>query len=50
MHAIMRINELWRYLWLYQARSTASDSTPMTELDFFSPEDSGRICIRDESH
>lgn len=28
MHAIMRINELWRYLWLYQARSTAPLPTP----------------------
>lgn len=39
MHAIMRINELWRYLWLYQARSTAPLPTPpVPELIFFHPD------------
>lgn len=38
MHAIMRINELWRYLWLYQARSTAPLPTPpVPELIFTIP-------------
>jgi len=37
MHAIMRINELWRYLWLYQARSTAPLPTPPMS-DFFHPD------------
>lgn len=46
MHAIMRINELWRYLWLYQARSTAPLPTPpVPELIFLS-----RSSLHDRIH
>lgn len=46
MHAIMRINELWRYLWLYQARSTAPLPTPPVPEPIFLP----RSSFHDQIH
>lgn len=46
MHAIMRINELWRYLWLYQARSTAPLPTPPVPDSIFL----SRSSLHDQIH